>query len=162
VRPEKNSLRDVSVEELASVRGRLTPLAQKRAAHVVTENQRVLDCVRAMESDGLPAMGALMTASHASLRDDFEVSSKELDAFVDIACASPGVYGARMTGAGFGGCAVCIVARDRVDALIERLRAEYPRMAGRSFTIYLTEPRDGASVVRPARSLMPERLVPIA
>jgi galactokinase len=156
--PSKQSLRDVSVDEFRELRPGLTPIAARRASHVVTENQRVLDCVRAMESGELAAMGALMTASHGSLRDDFEVSSKELNAFVEIACASPGVYGARMTGAGFGGCAVCIVAEDRIDALIERLRSEYPRQAGRSFTIYLTEPQDGASIVYPARSLTPQIL----
>jgi galactokinase len=158
VLPGKRTLRDVSLEEFQTVRAGLTPIARRRAGHVISENQRVLDCVAAMERADLATMGALMTASHASLRDDFEVSSRELNAFVDIACASPGVYGARMTGAGFGGCAVCIVDRGKIDELIERLRNEYPRQAGRSFTIYLTEPHDGARAVFPARSMTPESL----
>ena len=80
----------------------------------------------------------------------------------DIACDTDGVYGARMTGAGFGGCAICIVANDKIDALIERLRVDYPKRAGRSFTIYLTQPQGGAAVVVMSKSMTPETLVALA
>ena len=90
-----------------------------------------------------------------SLRNNFEVSCKELDAIVDVAVESEGVYGARMTGAGFGGSAICIVDEDQIDCLVERLRTQYPKLAGRSLTIYIASTADGASVINPRESMTP-------
>ena len=109
--PAIRSLRDVTPEALAAAAaaGKLAPIELKRARHIVTDNERVIATVRALESGDLHAIGELFAAGHASLRDDFEVSSPELDAMVEIAAAVPGVVGARMTGAGFGGCTVNLV-----------------------------------------------------
>jgi galactokinase len=108
---------------LEAARPRLDDVMYRRARHVVTEHRRVLDCARAMETGDLDGIGRTWAESHASLRDDFQVSSPELDALVDIATGIPGVAAARMTGAGFGGCTVNLVERDAVD----RLRAAVER-----------------------------------
>ena len=98
---------------LAAVRETLDPVVTRRAAHIVAENQRVLDAIAAFEAGDLGEVGRLFYASHASLRDLYEVSSPELDALVEIAMSTPGVIGARLTGAGFGGCTINLVRRDR-------------------------------------------------
>jgi galactokinase len=151
--PKITSLRDVTREQLSSAERALAPILWKRVLHVVSENERVLMSVEAMKRNDLLLLGSLMTRSHESLRDNFEVSCKELDSFVEIALDTDGVYGARMTGAGFGGSAICLVADTGVDDLIEHLRTEYPRRAGRSLTVYLSSPSDGASVIFPRQSL---------
>lgn len=145
--PGVASLRDISPEQLLRSAGLLSPVSRRRAEHVVTENERVLKSVEAMKRNDLPLLGRLMTESHVSLRDRYEVSCSELDALVEIANSTPGVFGARMTGAGFGGSAVCLVAADRLDPLIDHLRAEYPKRVGRSLTITIAAPSDGASLV---------------
>ncbi len=154
------SLRDLSAELFRSVENRLNPLARRRARHVVMENDRVVRFVAAMKGGDLPEMGRLMTLSHISLRDDFEVSCPELDAFVEIANGTDGVFGARMTGAGFGGCAVCLVGEKFIDDLVEKVKTEFHRHAGRSFAIYLTTPSSGAAIHSPARSPVPESVCP--
>ena len=155
LKPDVKSLRDVSTEEFQEFEKSLTPLSRKRARHVLSENQRVLKSVDAMRRNDLREFGKYMVESHVSLRNDYEVSCKELDVFVDIATESDGVYGARMTGGGFGGCAICIVADDKIDELVDHLRTEYPRHAGKSLTIYLSSPNDGATVIFPKQSLTP-------
>lgn len=102
-------LRDASVDDLDSIGD---PVARRRARHVVSENRRVRDAVAALASGDLGTLGALVTESHASLRDDFEVSTPALDAAVDALIATPGVFGARLTGGGFGGCVVAVCAPD--------------------------------------------------
>jgi galactokinase len=102
---EVGPLCDVDVGDLDSIGN---AEARRRARHVVTENQRVLDFVVACRSGDLAVLGPLLAASHASLRDDFEVSTPALDQLVDRLVATPGVLGARLTGAGFGGCAVAL------------------------------------------------------
>lgn len=144
--PGVRSLRDVSVEEFAEVESKLPLTPRMRARHVITENARVLEAVRALREGNLDSFGRLMALSHASLRDNFEVSCRELDNFVDIALESSGVFGARMTGAGFGGSGICIVREEDVDSLVDRLRLEYPRRAGRSLTIYVVSTDDGVTV----------------
>jgi galactokinase len=152
------SLRDVTMEQLTASEKHLSPVSWKRALHVIDENNRVLQAVDAMKRNDLVALGKLMTASHASLRDNFEVSSKELNALVEIALHSPGVFGARMTGAGFGGSAICLVAEDKIDELIVQLRTEYLRQTGCSPTMYVASPDDGAAVIHPGVSLLPARV----
>jgi galactokinase len=130
--PSVRSLRDVTLELLEAGRGRLDDVARRRARHVVTENARVIQATAALEAGDLDAVGAAFAASHASLRDDYEVSSDALDALVDIARAVPGVVGARLTGAGFGGCTVNLVRDEAVEPLRAAVEAEYPARTGRT------------------------------
>ena len=126
------SLRDVDRAMLARYADRLDPVARRRAEHVVDENGRVVATETALRSGDLDAIGRLFAASHASLRDLFEVSSPELDALVAVALAVPGVVASRMTGAGFGGCTVSLVRRAAVDEICERIMREYPARTGRT------------------------------
>ncbi len=128
--PAIQSLRDVTPERLQSAEATLSPVAARRARHVVSENQRVGATVEALEAGDHAAIGALFAASHASLRDDFEVSSPELDAMVEVACSVPGVIAARMTGAGFGGCTINLVRPDAVEALRATVERDYPARTG--------------------------------
>lgn len=152
--PSVKSLRDVSMEEFRRASDHLSPVPRKRAAHVVAENERVVRFVEAMRRSDLSLMGSLMTASHESLRDEFEVSCPELNAVVEIACGQEGVYGARMTGAGFGGCAICLVEETFSSPLMERLSVEYPRRTGLPIHPEIVAAAGGASIiVAPANAL---------
>ena len=119
--PTVEALRDVSIEALEACGGELSEVVYRRCRHVITETARVLDASAALGAGNLTQFGALMTQSHLSLRDDFEVSCAELDCLVDIASGVEGVLGARMTGAGFGGCTVTLIHKDSIDALREQL-----------------------------------------
>ncbi len=140
------SLRDVKLSDLRAARGVLTDLLWRRAYHVVSENQRVLEAVRVLEGGDLERFGALMNASHNSLRDDYEVSSKELDALVEIARKQPGVLGARMTGAGFGGCTVNLVRADAAEAFAQAVGRGYQQALGLNAEVYICQASDGALV----------------
>ena len=118
-----NTLREVSPDQLARFKDEGVLL--QRATHVVSENQRVCDAVTAIEQRQWDRLGALMTASHRSLRDDYEVSCPELDLLVELATAEPGVYGARMTGGGFGGCVIVLVDTDQIEAVADRISGHY-------------------------------------
>jgi galactokinase len=128
--PTVTALRDVDLALLEAIRGQLEPRVYDRAHHVVTENARVAEAIVALEDDDEAALGELFAASHASLRDRFEVSSPELDALVDIAVTTPGVVASRMTGAGFGGSTISLVLPDAVTAFRERVEREYPSLTG--------------------------------
>jgi len=117
--PTIASLRDVTPDLFDACGDQLSEIVFRRCRHVITENARVLDASAALAAAELPHFGRLMTASHNSLRDDFEVSCDELDCLVDIASCTEGVLGSRMTGAGFGGCTVTLIHMD----VIETLRA---------------------------------------
>jgi galactokinase len=147
--PQLKSLRGLTIDQFRSVESALSPIARQRTLHVVTENDRVLRSVEALKKSDLAEFGRLMKESHYSLKHNYEVSSKELDAFVDIAVEAEGVFGARMTGAGFGGSAICIVKNECVDDLVYRLRTEFPKHAGRSLTIYISSIEDGAITLDP-------------
>lgn len=134
-----NSLRDVSAELLERHQHGLLETIRKRCQHVVQENQRVLDATEALRNRRLAAFGQLMNESHASLRDLYQVSCPQLDALVDIGQGTDGVLGARMTGAGFGGCTVHLVEKDGVGALQDRIRALYPKRFGLEPSIYVLE-----------------------
>lgn len=123
------------------------PILKKRAKHVITENARSLKAVKALEAKDLQAFGELMTASHASLKDDYEVTGIELDTLVDEALKIEGVLGSRMTGAGFGGCTVSIVKEDKVEAFTEIITREYAAKIGYEPTIYIAGVGDGAKEV---------------
>jgi galactokinase len=138
------ALRDATPSDL----GRVTDeLDRRRARHVVSENARTLQAASAMERDDAVELGRLMTDSHVSLRDDFEVSSPALDAIVEAALGSPGCLGARMTGGGFAGCAVALVGRDHAEAFADSVRAGY-RHDGHRAEVWLCVPGQGASVTR--------------
>ncbi len=142
------TLRDASLAEVEEARARLGDLLYRRARHVVSENQRVLEAVEALRSDDLVRVGELLRASHASLRDDYEVSCAELDAMAEIANAQTGCYGARMTGAGFGGCAVALVATDAVSAFVEAVAPMYKQRTGLTPQVYVCRAAEGSGVER--------------
>jgi galactokinase len=119
------ALRDVSLAEFEAKADGLETLIRQRARHVITENERVLTAVEAMRHNDPTQLGQLMNASHLSLRDDYAVSSHELNVVVEIAQAQIGCYGARMTGAGFGGCAVALVQTGATEAFVQNVAAEY-------------------------------------
>jgi len=119
------ALRDVDENALERVRKSLDATDYGRAVHVVRENQRTLDMARALREEDTDALATLMAGSHESLRDLYQVSCPELDALVTIAAAQTSCRGARMTGAGFGGCAVALVDVSGVDAFAEEVRARY-------------------------------------
>ncbi len=121
--PGIKALRDVSPEDLERHADLLTPVIHRRCRHVVTENDRTVRAANALEAGDLEETGRLMAQSHASMRDDFEISCKEVDVMVEINASVPGVYGARMTGGGFGGCTISLVAADAVRALHRDRRA---------------------------------------
>ncbi len=143
------ALRDADEAMLESAKRHLPEVVYRRARHVVRENARVLQAVDAMRRGDAEAFGALMNASHASLRDDYEVSCRELDALVDIARRQSGCLGARMTGAGFGGCTVNLVEAGAVEAFVPALREGYRAATGLDAEIYVCDAADGAGVCAP-------------
>ena len=149
VDPRVTSLRDVTHGLLAAHRDRLDPVVARRAEHVIAENQRVLDVVAAFEVGDLEAVGVAFAASHASLRDLYEVSSVELDALVEIAATVDGVVGSRMTGAGFGGCTVNLVRASAMGPLRRAIDREYHARSGRSAMIFPVAAADGAGPMQP-------------
>ena len=147
VRPEVQALRDVGVEDLAWAEGVLDDVSFRRCRHVVTENARVLATAGAFASGDFEALGRLFAESHASLRDDYEVSSAELDLLVEIATRTPGVVATRMTGGGFGGCTVNLVRPEAVDSLRDAVLREYPGHTGLTPVVYALAAVAGAGVV---------------
>lgn len=145
---EVESLRDVKLGDLITRGKKLDPVLLKRASHIVTENDRVREAVRALEQGDLQYFGKLMNDSHQSLRDDYEVSSKELDALAEIAWKQPGVLGARMTGAGFGGCTVNLVEQTAVDGFVKAVQEGYQRAIGLQAEVYVCQTSDGALTAR--------------
>jgi len=144
--PAVRDFRDVDPAHLERHAGALGPTRLKRARHVVTENRRVLDAVAALEAGEVEGFGGLLVASHESLRDDFEVSCRELDVLVDLACAEEGVLGSRMTGGGFGGCTVSLVRAERVEAVRRAVAEGYRRATGHAATCYVFHAAPGAAV----------------
>ena len=148
---EIKTYRDISIEAFNAYGHDLPDPLSRRAHHVVTENSRVLHAVRALTDGDMLGFGTLMDASHDSLREDFEVSCKELDLLVALAREANGTYGARMTGAGFGGCTVNLVRPDRVEDFVKSVSAGYLDKTGRSPDVYVFSPSEGASVEGEAR-----------
>jgi len=140
-------LRDVNMETFRERAHEISAVAQRRAHHVISENDRTLAAADALRAQDLLTFGDLMTASHASLRDDFEVSCPELDLLVGIALEVNGVYGARLTGAGFGGCMVALVEKRAVADLIRAVETNYPRVVGRQGTAYICRASAGVSEI---------------
>ena len=144
--PSVRSLRDVDEAMLARLPERLDEETRRRVEHVVTENARVVQCVAALAAGDLDTVGRLFAESHASLRDRYEVSSPALDALVDIATAVPGTVAARMTGAGFGGCTVNLVAREALERFREVVEREYHARIGLAARVLAVEPAAGAGM----------------
>ncbi len=142
------ALRDVDLALLERYRDRMPPQVYKRCRHVVAENQRVLESVEALERGDLETFGALLNASHDSLRDDYEVSCEELDLLVEVARSTPGVLGSRLTGAGFGGCTVTIVHRDALSELEGRTRSAFRERFGYEPELMTSLPSPGAEFTR--------------
>ncbi len=143
------ALRDVTWETFIERQGALTPVARRRARHVISENRRTLEAAEAMQRGDAKRLGELMNASHVSLRDDFEVSSRELDIMVECAQNTTGCLGARMTGAGFGGCAAALAQSTQADALAADVAQRYAARTGLTPRIYVCAASAGASY-RPA------------
>jgi galactokinase len=133
------ALRDVDRDLFEQHAGGMDETIRRRCRHVITENERVQESAEALKKEGLDAFGTLMSTAHESLRDDYEVSIEELDHLVATARATDGTYGARMTGAGFGGCVVCLVADAAVDALQRYLTERYKTRFGQEPTLYVIE-----------------------
>ena len=138
------ALRDVTVDDLPRLAQLVDDVTFRRVRHVVTENQRVLDTVRTLREQGPTEIGDLLVASHASMRDDFEISVPELDTAVEAAL-SAGAVGARMTGGGFGGAAIALVAHDRVDAVRDAATAAFASAGFAAPTIFTVTPSAGAA-----------------
>jgi galactokinase len=150
--PDVKTMRDVDGPRLDRARDALlaadaTGLLWRRCRHVVTENARTQAAAVALASGDLSAMGRLMAESHASLRDNYEVSSPALDALVVAAMASPGCLGTRMTGGGFGGCTVSLVARESVDAFSNEVARRYCDATGTAPVVFATTPADGVTTL---------------
>jgi galactokinase len=123
------------------------PVSAKRARHAVYENARTVAAAELLQKDDLSGFGKLMTESHNSLRDDYEVSCKELDTAVDLAMKQKGALGARMTGAGFGGCAVCLVKSDGLKSFTENVGRDYKKITGLDAGFYVTGAGAGAGKI---------------
>src|SRR5580704_4972605 len=147
VLPGIRALRDVSLEQLERNRGLLTEVIYKRALHIVTENARVLDSAEALEAGDIVRFGKRMAESHRSLRDLYEVSCRELDLMVDLAYQQKGVFGARMTGGGFGGATINLVDARFAGEFKENIAKAYRHETGLMPQIYICNPAEGAGAV---------------
>ena len=142
-----SSLRDLTHDVFAAGEARLDPVVRRRVRHVLSENARTLSAVQALRDQNMGQVGRLMAESHVSLRDDHEVSSPALDAMVEIASAQPGCWGARMTGAGFGGCAVALVESESAQVAGQAIASAYQERMKRQPSVYVCRAADGAGVL---------------
>ncbi|HAF15050.1 MAG TPA: galactokinase [Blastocatellia bacterium] len=145
--PHVRSLRDVTIDDLEQFGGQFPDVISKRCRHVVSENARVVAAAAALEREDLRTFGQLMRESHRGLRDDYEVSCSELDLMMEIANKAEGVFGARMTGGGFGGCTVNLVQSDSVASFKEVVAKGYAKATGREPEIYVCTAAQGAERV---------------
>jgi galactokinase len=143
--PQIHSLRDVSTVDFAAYGAYLPEEVRKRAEHIVKEIHRVEQAVQVLRRGEAILFGGLMYAGHVSLRDLYEVSCPELDLLVSATRSIPGCYGARLTGAGFGGCTVNLVAAEKAEAFVRALHDEYQQKTGRNAAIYICQASEGAS-----------------
>jgi galactokinase len=141
------SLRDVSPSFFEEIEENIPPIPRRRAHHVISDSQRVLSFADAARASDLQEMGRLFLASHRSMQYDYEISCDEIDFLVDSAMKIPGVYGARMTGGGFGGCTVNLVAPEAVILFRDKLSAAYKDRFGIDLSLYDCEPAEGAGPV---------------
>ncbi|MEN8241613.1 MAG: galactokinase [Chloroflexota bacterium] len=142
-----SKLRDVNLDEFHKRETEMDPLSRKRARHIITENDRVQKSAEAMKNGDAQLLGNLISAAHKSISEDYEVSSKELDLIVEIALEQPGCFGSRMTGAGFGGCAVALVDEDQLDSFVTNIMGQYKNKAGLEAKVYVSRACEGTSVI---------------
>jgi galactokinase len=145
------SLRDATFDQLERAKGRMSEVVYRRTRHVIGEIERTVHAAEGIRASNWLSVGNLMYASHASLRDDYEVSCKELDVVVEIAGNigyKGGVYGCRMTGGGFAGCAVALVRTESVEAISQKVAADYKMKTGIEATIFVSRPAAGATVIK--------------
>jgi galactokinase len=148
------SLRDAAIEDLNRAKSIIDDVVFRRARHVITEIERAVEAAARFRASEWQKAGELMYASHRSLRDDYEVSCAELDALVESAESigvRGGVFGCRMTGGGFGGCAVALVKSDNATAISNQLAFQYKKKTGLDATIFGSRPAAGASIIQTAR-----------
>jgi galactokinase len=148
--PPARALRDIGVEQLREHEHELPAPVRARARHVVTENERTLRGAAALERGDAAGFGELMNESHRSLRDDFEVCPPEIDLLAELARRVPGCYGSRLTGGGFGGCTVSLVAEAEVSRFNRDVAERYYAATGREATVYVCRASEGARVAWPA------------
>ncbi|MGL4859779.1 MAG: galactokinase [Enterobacteriaceae bacterium] len=152
------SLRDVSLADLKARAGQMDELIYKRARHVVSENMRTLAAVEALSQGDLQRLGQLMAQSHASMRDDFQITVPEIDALVEIMQQAIGDQGGvRMTGGGFGGCVVALITPQQVQAVSDAIAQHYQSRTGLQATIYLCQASDGAAVINGNRKVAADK-----
>ncbi len=147
VLPDIRALRDVTPEQLEAHRSILPETVYRRCRHVARENERTLHAANALSAGDVVQVGTLMSESHRSLRDDYQVSCRELDILVESAGAQPGVLGSRMTGGGFGGCTVTLVQEDRFDEFREAVSREYQDKTGIIPEIFAARASSGAGEI---------------
>ncbi len=146
-REKATHLRDFTIADLEACAGAVPETPFRRARHILTENDRTQSACRAMREGDAKTLGELMNASHWSLADDYEVTCAELDAMTEIARGLPGCLGARMTGAGFGGCTVHLVSREAVEGFARKLLTAYRERTGLEGSVIVSAPGRGASAV---------------
>jgi galactokinase len=149
-------LRDVNLEQLTQNRSLLSETLYRRCRHIISENGRVRDVADLFERGKTEGLRELMAASHESMRDDYEISCRELDAMVEIAGQQRGVYGARMTGGGFGGCTINFVDLEHATEFQRRVAAEYESAIGLRPDIYICEASQGAELVKATAENLPK------
>lgn len=145
--PHIKALRDVTLEDLKQYGADLPNMIIRRCRHVITENARVLAAAEALRRGDCEGFGALIGESHRSLRDDYEVSCPELDAMVAVAAEIPGLYGARMTGGGFGGCTINLVATDQLQPFCSEVLRGYQRATARAAKVYTSNASEGVEEI---------------
>jgi galactokinase len=145
--PQVKALRDVTVAQIEAANGKLDDTVYRRCRHVVGENARTVEAASKLSQRRYEEVGELMLKSHRSLRDDYEVSIPQLDSLVDESMTVKGVYGARMTGGGFGGCIVALVQPRSVEPLTEHLKNVYPKRFGKEPAVFATTATAGVSVL---------------
>jgi len=150
VLPDVRALRDIDEEQLQQHRALLSDVTYKRALHVVTENARTLESADALRNGSVERFGKLMAESHRSLRDFYEVSCHELDVMVELANQQPGLYGARMTGGGFGGSTINLVEAIHAETFAKSIAAAYERETKIGQQVHICMPADGAARVEPS------------
>ena len=142
------ALRDLSLEQLQQGAEKIDPIVFKRARHIITENERTLQAAEALQANDLKRMAQLMSESHASMRDDFEITVSEVDSLVEIVKKQLGEEGGvRMTGGGFGGCIVALMLPEKGAAVQQAVEAEYEKLTGLKEIIYVCQAKQGAGVV---------------
>ncbi len=142
--PDVKSLRDISLEEFDKYKEHLPKVIAKRCEHVVNENHRVIESIEGLKNNDILKLGGLMWKSHDSLRELYEVSSRELDLMVDIARKTEGVLGSRLLGGGFGGCTISLVKNESIEKFKENIMLEYPKKTGIKPEIYICSAEEGA------------------